>query len=223
MYQNDAQKVLTGECRLSYVNLVVPKAPMNNPNGKEKYSVALLIPKTDVATLEDIKRSIQATAEAVAPKLWNGVIPPGIFSIIHDGDGVKNNGTPYGDECKGHWVLNASTEQKPYVCEISNINCELAPQDIYSGMYARVTLRFYGFANSGNRGVGCGLRGVMKTREGEPLGAAPASASEFAGVGQEVAPTSPPAAAPTPGYTPAVSSPQGTYAGQINPVTGQPM
>ena len=34
---------------------------------------------------------------------------------------------------------------------IDNINCELAPSDIYSGMYGRVTIRFFGYSNSGTR------------------------------------------------------------------------
>lgn len=47
MYQNDPQRVLTGEVRLSYVNLVTPRPPKDNPQGTPKYSVTLLIPKTD--------------------------------------------------------------------------------------------------------------------------------------------------------------------------------
>lgn len=83
-------------------------------------------------------------------------------SIVWDGDGTRKNGLPFGSECKGHWVLTASTKQKPQVVGIDNINAELAPQDIYSGMYGRVTLRFFGYSQSGNRGVGCGLGNVLK-------------------------------------------------------------
>lgn len=52
MYQKIATKVLTGEVRLSYVNLITPRT--NNPGGTPKYSVQLLIPKTDTATVSDI-------------------------------------------------------------------------------------------------------------------------------------------------------------------------
>ena len=48
MYQNDPMKVLTGEVRLSYANLTTPRAAQQG--GEPKYSVTLLIPKTDVAT-----------------------------------------------------------------------------------------------------------------------------------------------------------------------------
>ena len=45
MYNNNPSRVLTGEVRLSYANLVEPKPNKNDPNGTPKYSVTLLIPK----------------------------------------------------------------------------------------------------------------------------------------------------------------------------------
>lgn len=216
MYQNIATKVLTGEVRLSYVNLVTPKA--QNPGDTPKYSVQILIPKTDTATVQDIMNSIEAAAQKAVNEKWGGV-RPNFAPILHDGDGVKPDaGTPYSEECKGHWVLNASTEQKPGVVDISNINVDLAPQDIYSGMYARVTLNFYGYKNR-KTGVGCGLGNVMKTREGEPLGGGASAASDFAAVGQAVA------NAPTangPAVNPVTGQPVGA-APAINPITGLPM
>lgn len=210
MYQNIATKVLTGEVRLSYVNLVTPRA--QNPGDTPKYSVQVLIPKTDVATYQDILNSEKAAYEKAVTEKWGGV-RPNIASVIHDGDGVKPDaGTPYGAECKGHWVINASSTQKPDVVDQSNINCSLAPQDIYSGMYARVTLNFYGYKNR-KTGVGCGLGNVMKTRDGEPLGGGASAASDFAGVGQAVAANN----------DQATQVPQYTTPSQINPITGLPM
>lgn len=242
MYQNDPNKVLTGEVRLSYANLTTPKAPMNNPNAEKKYSVTLLIPKTDTATMADIERSIEAAAQEAVTSIWGGVRPPVIKPIVHDGDGVKQNGTPYGPECKGHWVLTASSKNAPQVVGIDNINCQLDPRDIYSGMYARVTIRFFGFDNSGNRGVGCGLGNVLKTRDGEPLAGGASAASDFAGIGQAPAAQgagvgytpnyAAPAAAPAPGYPAAApgygyaapaAPAQPSYTGQVNPITGLPM
>ena len=118
------------------------------------------------------------------------------------------------------------------------MNCELAPTDIYSGMYARVSINFYAYNSAGKRGVGCGLRAVMKTRDGEPLSNSVVTAAEFAGVGgvQPQAPAQGYAtgqygaampATPVPGYGgyPAGGvQPQAGYTpGQINPITGQPM
>jgi hypothetical protein len=204
MYQNDDQKVLTGEVRLSYANLIAPRAPMNG-NGDPKYSVTLLIPKTDYATKADIDATIEATAKKATQNLWGG-IRPRFDSIVWDGDGTRKNGMPFGAECKGHWVLTASSKNKPQVVGIDNINCELSPQDIYSGMYARVTLRFYGFTNSGNRGVGCGLGNVLKTSDGEALAGGASAAVDFAGIGNAVVPNVDPVTGRA-----------------IHPVTGLPM
>lgn len=81
---------------------------------------------------------------------------------MHDGDGVRPSGEPFGEECRGCWVVTASSKNKPYVCGADNVNCELAPTDIYSGMYARVSINFYAYNSAGKRGVGCGLRAVMR-------------------------------------------------------------
>lgn len=217
MYQNIPTKVLTGEVRLSYVNLTTPRA--NNPGDKPKYSVQLLIPKTDVATVNDINAAIEAAAQKAVNEKWGGV-RPNFAPILHDGDGTKPDaGTPYSAECKGCWVLNASSEQKPGVVDQSNINCELAPQDIYSGMYARVTLNFYGYKNR-KTGVGCGLGNVMKTRDGEPLGGGATAAADFAEVGQSVAPAAAPQPAPQVGYGTDQYAQQGRP--PINPITGLP-
>ncbi len=240
MYNNIPTKVLTGEVRLSYVNLVAPRVNNADPNAEPKYSVTLLIPKTDTAVKANIDASIEAAAKDAQSKIWNGVRPPVMPVPIHDGDGVRENGTPYGPECKGCWVITASSKQKPQVVHQSDINTELLPQDIYSGMYARVTINFFGYARAGKRGVGCGLGNVMKTRDGEPLAGGATAAADFAGVGQEAgAPATPnyggampatPGAmgyqntgyAQPPQYGGFGGNPMGVQPGAVNPLTGQP-
>lgn len=240
MYQNIATKVLTGEIRLSYVNLTTPRATQQ---GQEpKYSVTLLIPKTDYATVANINASINAAYEDGVSKKWGGARPqPKV--ILHDGDGLRPSGLPFSDECKGCWVLTASTKNKPQVVGIDNINCELAPQDIYSGMYARVTINFFAYDTAGGKGVGCGLGNVLKTRDGEPLSGGASAASDFAEIGNAVAPAQsgcqpwaprynpvvPPATAPAnyPQATPAAYPQQQAVPEQgarpaVNPITGLP-
>ncbi|MEG0778490.1 MAG: DUF2815 family protein [Oscillospiraceae bacterium] len=235
MYNNDALKVLTGECRLSFVHLSEPYA---HEQGQEpKYSVTLLIPKTDVATKADIDASIQAAINEGITKSWNGQRPAAPKIPLYDGDGVRPNGEAFGEECRGCWVMTASSkaDRKPEVVHISNVRSQLAPSDVYSGMYGRVTIRFFTYNTSGNRGVGCGLGNVLKTRDGEALSASRASAeSEFAALEQPapanaypatlgygyaapVAPTYPAYAAPAPAanYPP--------QQGAVNPFTGLPM
>ena len=211
MYQNDPMKVLTGEVRLSYCNLTTPRA--SQQGGEPKFSVTLLIPKTDTATKADIDAAINAAAQEALTKTWNGARPPVLKVPIHDGDGVRQSGVPFGDECKGHWVITASTKNKPQVVGIDNINCELAPSDIYSGMYGRVTIRFFGYSNSGNKGIGCGLGQAS-------------AASDFAGIGAAPTAPAPNYGAPAPNYGAApmpANTPPWNGGNGINPITGQPM
>ena len=197
MNQGIATKSLTGEVRISYQHLI-------NPNKDNLYMATILISKTDVATYNDLISSRDAAYEQGVKNKWNGSRPQMRYPLIYDGDGVRPSGEPFGPECKGHWVLTASSKQKPQCVHISNIHSELLPTDVYSGMYARVTVNFYPFDVNGNRGGGCGLGNVCKTRDGEPLSGRANAESDFADL--EQAQPSQPAAAP-----------------RINPITGQPM
>ena len=207
MFQNIPTKVLTGEVRLSYVALTAPRASVQG--GEPKYSVTLLIPKEDTSTYQNIMNSIEAAAQDAAGRIWNGVRPPVLPIPIHDGDGVKQSGTPYGAECKGHWVMTAGTLNKPEVMRRTELGLiALEPHEIYSGMYAMVTINFFGYSNSGKKGVGCGLGNVLKTRDGDPLAGGASAEVDFAEVGYT---------APPPAYAPAPGS------SAINPLTGQPI
>lgn len=230
MYQNIATKVLTGEVRLSYVNLITPRAAQQGQD--PKYSVTLLIPKNDQATLANINASIQAAYDDGVTKKWGGAHPTQKV-IVHDGDGLRPSGLPFGDECKGHWVLTASTKNKPQVVGIDNINCELAPQDIYSGMFARVTINFFAYDSAGSKGVGCGLGNVLKTRDGEPLSGGASAASDFEGLGQSFAaqpaavPGYPQAQTAVPAFQPQYNTvmsqaPANQSRPPVNPITGRP-
>ena len=186
MYQNIATKCLTGEVRISYEHLT---RPHSNNGGEPKYSCTILIPKTDTATYEDIKAAINTAYEYGVHDKWKGARPQLRYPVIYDGDGVRPSGLPFGEECKGHWVLTASSNRPAMVVHQSNIRVPLAESDIYSGMYARVTVNFYPFDNNGNRGVACGLGNVMKTRDGDPLGGGATAEQDFAGLEQHITST----------------------------------
>ena len=238
MYQNDPVKVLTGEVRLSYLTVITPRAA--NPGEDPKYSVRLMIPKSDMATKADIDASIQAAVQAALnnPKVWGGVMPPKMEMPVHDGDGEKPKGGPYEEECRGHWIINASTKGKPGV--VDTAGNELLPNDIYSGMRGRVTIRFFGYSSRGNKGIGCGLGNIMKTRDDEALSGRSSAASDFAGIFQQAPAgaampatpgysvpgyTPPPAFQPQQPYQPPMQPgfPQQQHQVNINPLTGLPM
>lgn len=236
MSNTNPTTITTGQARLSYVHLF---QPYSGQQGQEpKYSVTILIPKTDIATKQRIDAAINAAITAAVAGKWNGARPPQISTPVQDGDGLRRNGEPFGQECKGHWVINASSKQQPPVCDI-NLNPIINQTEIYSGIYARVNINFFGFFNSGNKGIGCGLNAVQKVADGEPLGGRVSVESAFGDAGfapqqyqqpqQQFTPPAPqqPAytpAAPQPVYTPpsngAYYPPAGTPVQQ--PVYGQP-
>ena len=174
MYQNNPTKCLTGEVRLSFVHL---DQPYSNNGGEPKYSATLLVPKNDVATAEDLKNALNTAYENGVKNLWKGSRPQMRYPVIYDGDGTRPSGEPFGPECKGHWVITASSKQKPQCVHISNVHADLLPTDVYSGMY------------------------------GEPLGGRANAESDFAGLEQAAPQQPQNYAAPQQGVNPLTGQP----------------
>jgi hypothetical protein len=216
-------KVTTGECRLSYCHLTQARANSQRPNDPPKFGVTLLIPKSDYATKQRIDAAIEAAKQEGRAKKWNGVIPPAMKSILHDGDGVKQNGLPFGPECKGHWVMTASSKDRPRVVDLDKQDI-LDTNQIYSGMYGRAAVRFYPFSTSGNVGIACGLNNVQKTRDGEPMANRSSAEEDFAepaNMGIGAPPYGAPAYTQQPNY-PAAAQPYGQQPAYASPAPVQP-
>ncbi len=168
-------KVVTGKVRLSYCQLFEPKAV--NDGDTPKYSVTLLIPKNDTATVQKIRAAIKEAADAFRKKNGAQALPAQPIDPIHDGDGVKpSSGEPYGPECKGCYVIATSSTQKPVVVDAFK-NDVTDPAEVYSGCYGRASINFYGY-NNRKKGVGCGLLAIQKLSDGEPFGTV-GSADDF--------------------------------------------
>ncbi|MBW8383978.1 MAG: DUF2815 family protein [Youngiibacter sp.] len=169
--------VITGKARLTFPHLFTPYA---KELGQEaKYSVTILVPKSDVLTRQKIDAAIMAATQAGIAKSWNGVKPPILATPVHDGDGVRpSDGQPFAPECKGHWVFTASSKQQPQVVD-TGLNPIMAQSEIYSGVYARVSVNFFPYNASGKKGIGCGLNNVQKLEDGEPLGGRTTALSDF--------------------------------------------
>lgn len=169
-------KVVTGKCRASYPALYEPKA--STDGDEPRYSVQLLIPKTDTATVQKIKAAIKNAADNFRAKNGNASLPQNPVSPLHDGDGEKPNGGEYGPECKGCWVLSAGSKQdQPPILVDAARNPIIDKTELYAGCYIRASVNFYGY-NNRKKGVGCGLLGVQKIADGEPFGTR-GSAADF--------------------------------------------
>lgn len=165
-------KVVTGKVRLSYAHLLEPTAIEEGQD--KKYSVSLIIPKDDEATLKKIEAAVNAAKEQGKSK-WGGKIPAKLKLPLRDGDEERPDDEAY----KNSFFLNCSSKNKPQIVDKS-LNEILDADQIYSGMYARVSLNFYPFDTSGNRGIAVGLNNVQKLADGEPLSGRTSAAEDFA-------------------------------------------
>lgn len=170
-----ATKIVTGKVRFSYANIFEPKAPQGG--GEEKYSVTLLIPKSDSATVSKIKEAIQEARENFVAKNGANSLPAKPNHTLHDGDGVRESGDPYGPECKGCYVITVSSKQKPVI--VDSFRNEITdPGEVYSGCYGRAAINFYGYNSNGKKGISAGLLSIQKLHDGEPFGTV-GSADDF--------------------------------------------
>ena len=180
--------VVTGIVRLSYCHLIDPYA--QKPGDTPKYSTTILLPKTDILTKQKIDAAIAAATAAGVEKKWNGQKPPIIPIPIHDGDGTRpSDGMPFGEECRGCWVMTASNTNKPRIVDLQQQDI-IDPAEIYSGMYARVSVDFFPYFAANKKGIGCSLVNIQKLQDGEPLAGSRATVAADFGDGY-VAPAVP--------------------------------
>ena len=174
---NNPTKVITGvNTRWSYVNAWEPKS-ING--GAPKYSVSLIIPKSDTKTLEKIRTAIQAAYEEGQSKLkGNGRPVPAISALktpLRDGDAERPDDEAYANS----YFVNANSGTAPGIVDADR-NPILERSEVYSGVYGRASINFYAFNSNGNKGIACGLNNLQKIRDGEPLGGKSRAEDDFA-------------------------------------------
>lgn len=164
-------QVVTGIVRLSYANVWEPKS-ING--GTEKYSVSLIIPKSDTKTIAAINAAVDAALEEGKGK-FGGKIPnkAALKLPLRDGDAERDD-----EAYVNTYFVNANGTTAPQIVDKS-VSPILDRSEVYSGVYARVSINFYAFNSNGNRGVACGLGNIQKIRDGEPLGGRSSAADDF--------------------------------------------
>ena len=153
-------KVITGTgTRLSYFH---GWEPVSINGGAEKYSVSVLIPKSDTETVKAINEAIDAAIEEGVAK-FGGKKPnkAAIKLPLRDGDTERED-----EAYAGHWFINANSKTAPQIVDKA-VKPILDRDEVYSGCYARVSLNFYAFNSNGNKGIACGLGNIQKIRDGE--------------------------------------------------------
>ena len=168
-------KVITGkDTRWSYANVWEAKS-INC--GTPKFSVSLIIPKTDTVTVQKIKAAIQAAYEEGQAKLkGNGRTVPPLTAIKTP---LRDTERPDDLAYAGSYFINANSATAPGIVD-ADCNPILTRSEVYSGVYGRASINFYAFNSNGNKGIACGLNNLQKIRDGEPLGGKSSAASDFA-------------------------------------------
>ena len=164
-------KVITGEVRFSYANVFKPKAIEEGQ--EEKYSVSLLIDKSDKKTIKKIEDAIKAATEEGKAK-FGGKIPANLKTPLRDGDEERPDDENY-ENC---YFVNANSSRKPGIVD-ENLDPIIDSDEFYSGCYGRASVNFYPFNVSGNKGIACGLNNLQKLRDGDRLSGGASADQDF--------------------------------------------
>ena len=170
--ETTSTKVITGLVRFSYAHVFKPVSV--GETDEPKYSVSLIIPKSDTATIEKIKAAVAAAKEQGKSAKWNGKIPAGLKLPLRDGDEERPDDEAYA----GSYFVNCSSLQKPGIIDAAKkpITDE---EEFYSGCYGRASINFFAFNAKGNKGVAAGLNNLQKIKDGDPLSGRQSAEADF--------------------------------------------
>ena len=174
---NNPMKVITGpDTRWSYANVWEAKS-ING--GTPKFSVSLIIPKSDKVTIAKIRAAIEAAYKEGEAKLkGNGRSIPALSVLktpLRDGDTERPDDEAYANA----YFVNANSATAPGIVDADRQPI-LDRSEVYSGVYGRASINFYAFNSNGNKGIACGLNNLQKIRDGEPLGGKSRAEDDFA-------------------------------------------
>lgn len=172
-------KVVFGPVRLSYTHLF----NKYNPDGDSadgKYQTNALIPKSEKETIKALWQAIEAAKKNGIVSKWGGKEPKKLDLPLRDGDVDKEDDEVYED----HYFVNAKSKTRPGI--VNRSKEPITDEDeMYSGVWAILSVTFYAYEVSGNRGVACGLNNVMKYKDGEMLGGRASADSDFGDLDME--------------------------------------
>lgn len=166
-----------GEVRFSYCNVFSKRQNADGTPGK--YSVCVIVPKTNTEAINLFKAAFEAAKNAGKTTKWGGRIPAKVVLPLHDGDEEKPN-DPAFENC---FYFNCSSQNAPgiRVKDAGGAVVEaLDDEEFYSGCYGAVTINMFPYSANGNNGVGVGLNNVIKLRDGEKLSGGRSADADFA-------------------------------------------
>ena len=108
MAKQNNTKVVTGIVRLSYANVWEPKS-ING--GDPKYSCSIIIPKSDIETVNAINAAIECAMKEGIGKFGGKIPPKGALKLpLRDGDTERDD-----DNYAGCYFINANSKTAPQI------------------------------------------------------------------------------------------------------------
>lgn len=173
----NATKVVTGKVRLSYAHVW---EPVSINDSKPKYSVSLVIPKSDKETIKAINAAVDAAIEEGIAKFGGKKPNKAALKLpLRDGDTERDD-----EVYKNCFFVNANSTTAPQIVDRS-VQPILDREEVYSGCYARVSINFYAYNTNGNKGIACGLGNIQKIADGEALGGRTTAKDDFSSIEDE--------------------------------------
>lgn len=173
--QVNSTKVVTGKVRFCYAKVF--EAVAMTDGDTPKYSVCIIIPKSDTKTIEAIKKAVEAAKQAGKAKLADksGKIPSTIKIPLRDGDEERGDDPAF----ENAYFINASSTRQPGIVDKA-LNPIMSRDEFYSGCYGRAAINFYAF-NVQSKGIAAGLNNLQKLEDGESLAGGSTANEDFGG------------------------------------------
>lgn len=177
----NSTKVVTGKVRFCFCHVFEPSAMEGQPEEMAKYSVCVIISKSDTQTLEKIKKAIENVKVVSKSRLADksGKISSTIKLPLRDGDEER----PDDEAFAGAYFLNAVSNRKPTIVD-RNLDPIMDKNEFYSGVYGRISINFFAFNTNGNKGISAGLQNLQKLEDGEMLAGGSTAQDDFGGDNQ---------------------------------------
>lgn len=172
-----AQGNHTGKVRFSYCNVFEPRVNDADPSAKPKYSVSLIIPKSDTKTIARIQKAIDAAIQnGISTKFGGKDISkrPTFHMPLRDGDAERPDDEVYKDSM----FVNATSTTQPGIVDKDG-NRITDQTEFYSGCYGFASVNFFPYSTNGSNGIACGLNNLQKLEDGDPLGGRSSAESDF--------------------------------------------
>ena len=159
--------MITPEMIGSFIKVFEPEA---NLSGDLKYSIQLMIPKTDKKGIAQLEAAIAKAIAKGKDKKWGGKQPKFRYQPLRDGDAELESGEKTDPTYAGMMFINAACDSKSRPQVVGpNAKPLMDESGLYSGCIVRADLTPFAYLNAGNAGIGWWLNSLMLVRDGKRL------------------------------------------------------